>query len=213
VLIGRSRKCDLRLSNVSVSREHALVRWDAGDYIVENAGSHNGVYVNGERVESSRLVSGDLVRLGKYTLVYLHGDLPRSLRDLEVENIPRWHSVTIGTSNDETFQYSPAQMARMVTARKLLEGARLVADGSADKLWVLGEEEWVLGKRAQIPLEGFWISSRSAIIKWNGRNHVLQHVGGWAKLRVNGMQVDRCILENGDVIDMGKNQYRYVVLA
>ena len=51
VLIGRSRGCDLRLANVSVSREHACVRWEAGQYVVEDRGSHNGVYVNGQRVQ------------------------------------------------------------------------------------------------------------------------------------------------------------------
>jgi pSer/pThr/pTyr-binding forkhead associated (FHA) protein len=211
VLIGRSRQCDLRLANVSVSRAHARLRWDKGNYIVEDAGSHNGVYVNGKQIKERPLVTGDQIRLGKYAIVYVYGALPRKFRSLEPETMPRWLSITVATANDETFQLTQAQMKRMVAARQLLETARLVPAGGLERGWDLGEAEWTMGRGATIPIEGLFASAKSAIIQWNGCNHVIQHAGGWAKVKVNGQPQKRRILEQGDVVDVGKTRFTYVV--
>jgi pSer/pThr/pTyr-binding forkhead associated (FHA) protein len=41
---------------------------------VEDAGSTNGTYVNGERVDSERLAPGDEVLIGRFHLIVAHGD-------------------------------------------------------------------------------------------------------------------------------------------
>jgi hypothetical protein len=211
VLIGRSRSCDLRLANVSVSREHARLRWDEGDYTVEDAGSHNGVYVNGERTEKHLLKAGDRIRVGKYAIVYLRGDLPHRFRHLEPESIPRWLSITIATAVDETFQLSSVQMRRMVMSRRLLEGAKLVVADDPAQRWALGEAIWTMGRNAQIPVNGLFMSAKCVTIKWNGCNHAIQRAGGWAKLRVNGQVVTGHVLAAGDDIEIGDGHFRYVL--
>ena len=212
VLIGRSRSCDLRLANVSVSREHASVRWEAGEYIVEDKGSHNGVYVNGKRVESHRLRTGDQIRLGKYELVYVYERVPKLLQSADIDALPRWHQVTIGTADDRTFGISSSMMERMIASRRLLEGGTLIRDGDGAGSWTPGQVTHVLGKGADIPVEGLLVGGNVAELLWNGRSHVFKRNSRMVSVKINGRSYSEAtMLEHGDVIEVGKISFRYVV--
>lgn len=50
LLVGRSRKCGLRLDSVDVSGEHARFGVDAGKLWIEDLGSTNGTFVDGEQI-------------------------------------------------------------------------------------------------------------------------------------------------------------------
>jgi Protein of unknown function (DUF3662)/FHA domain len=66
--IGRSRDADCVLRDPNVSRHHAeLRRSTGGDWTIADLGSTNGIKVNGRRVGSTRLRSGDEVTLGTTT--------------------------------------------------------------------------------------------------------------------------------------------------
>ena len=69
--IGRSRDADCVLRDPNVSRHHAeLRRSPQGDWTIADLGSTNGVKVNGRRVGSTRLKSGDEVTLGTTTFLF-----------------------------------------------------------------------------------------------------------------------------------------------
>ncbi len=60
---GRGLDNDVVLDSLSVSREHArLLRADG--LFIEDLGSRNGTFVNGQRVQRARVVPGDRIRLG-----------------------------------------------------------------------------------------------------------------------------------------------------
>jgi len=66
--IGRSRDADCVLRDPNVSRHHAeLRRSPRGEWTIADLGSTNGVKVNGRRVGSTRLKSGDRGTLGTTT--------------------------------------------------------------------------------------------------------------------------------------------------
>lgn len=66
--VGRSRDADCVLRDPNVSRHHAeLRRSPSGDWTIADLGSTNGIKVNGRRVGSTRLKSGDKVTLGTTT--------------------------------------------------------------------------------------------------------------------------------------------------
>jgi uncharacterized RDD family membrane protein YckC len=65
LVIGRSRSCDIRLREDTVSRLHAALVWREGALVLEDLGSSNGTFVNGERVlDPHSLAAGDDVRFG-----------------------------------------------------------------------------------------------------------------------------------------------------
>ena len=65
LIIGRSRSCDIRLREDTVSRLHAALVWRNGELVLEDLGSSNGTFVNGDRVLDPRtLGAGDELRFG-----------------------------------------------------------------------------------------------------------------------------------------------------
>ena len=72
--IGRSVTADIRLDDPSVSRRHALVVSEPGEPLrVLDDRSLNGVLINGDMVEWSRLADGDELAIGRYRLFVLEG--------------------------------------------------------------------------------------------------------------------------------------------
>jgi hypothetical protein len=69
--IGRSPDCDIFLDDVTVSRQHAVLRRNADSFVIEDQGSLNGTFVNRRRIESAELTDGDEVQVGKYRLTFL----------------------------------------------------------------------------------------------------------------------------------------------
>ncbi|MFN2182345.1 MAG: FHA domain-containing protein [Anaerolineae bacterium] len=66
VTIGRQDQCEVQVPGTWVSRRHARIAWTGTGYIVEDLGSTNGTFVNGERVSGPRaLRPGDRLQLGE----------------------------------------------------------------------------------------------------------------------------------------------------
>jgi hypothetical protein len=70
--LGRSRDCDVVLSDANVSRRHAEVRpGAAATWTVADLGSTNGVLLNGQRVDGARqLTAGDRITLGTAEIAF-----------------------------------------------------------------------------------------------------------------------------------------------
>ena len=60
---------DIYLESLAVSRQHAKILCHDGEYFIEDLGSSNGTYVNGEKIHN-RLPLGehDVVQIGPYLL-------------------------------------------------------------------------------------------------------------------------------------------------
>ncbi len=63
-VLGRSRRCDIVLTDANVSRQHAEVRREGGEFVVRDLDSTNGLRVNGRVVKQASLRAGDRVELG-----------------------------------------------------------------------------------------------------------------------------------------------------
>lgn len=69
LLIGRSEECDIRPLSDEVSRRHCAVRIDPGVVWVEDLGSRNGTFVNGQRIaEKTKVYDDDLIKVGALEL-------------------------------------------------------------------------------------------------------------------------------------------------
>ncbi len=74
--IGRHPDSGIFLDDVTVSRRHAEVRrGDDGQYRLTDAGSLNGTYLDGDRIEEAVLREGAQVQVGKFRLVFVIGTL------------------------------------------------------------------------------------------------------------------------------------------
>jgi hypothetical protein len=87
IVIGRGGECELMLASPLVSRRHAQIVNSADGITIEDLGSRNGVYVNGELLkEPRRLEVGDRIDLGgeELELVPHEGSDPAKSRDTQL---------------------------------------------------------------------------------------------------------------------------------
>ncbi|MEN9563955.1 MAG: hypothetical protein RIR73_2199, partial [Chloroflexota bacterium] len=72
IIIGREDSVDITIPASAVSRRHARLLLEGENYVLEDLGSSNGTYVNGEKLVQQRILkSGDKIRLGQIiNLVY-----------------------------------------------------------------------------------------------------------------------------------------------
>jgi pSer/pThr/pTyr-binding forkhead associated (FHA) protein len=67
--IGRLDDKEIILDDVTVSRNHAYISVDDDILIINDEGSTNGIFVNGELTKESQLYSGTRIQIGKYFLI------------------------------------------------------------------------------------------------------------------------------------------------
>jgi hypothetical protein len=64
IVIGRGGELDIVLVEDMVSRKHAKINTQGGKIIIQDLGSTNGTFVNGEKIKRARLKEGDRVLIG-----------------------------------------------------------------------------------------------------------------------------------------------------
>jgi len=67
---GRDPGCDVFLDDITVSRRHAELRRQDDGFYLHDLGSLNGSYVNRERVDVTKLASGDELQIGMFKLAF-----------------------------------------------------------------------------------------------------------------------------------------------
>ena len=84
IVIGRSSDLDMVLVEEMVSRKHAQIEVTPGGIFIEDLGSTNGTFVNGERIDRVQLKEGDRILIGTSILkVVSLGADAESRRNLE----------------------------------------------------------------------------------------------------------------------------------
>ena len=68
-VIGRREDCDLRIPLGDVSRKHCRLILEGDTIRVEDLGSSNGTYRNGERVQQAEVTPGDTLQIGPVVFV------------------------------------------------------------------------------------------------------------------------------------------------
>jgi pSer/pThr/pTyr-binding forkhead associated (FHA) protein len=68
---GRHPDGDIFLDDATVSRHHVEFRLENGQFPLVDLDSLNNTYVNHEPIDSTVLVNGDEIQIGKFRLVFL----------------------------------------------------------------------------------------------------------------------------------------------
>lgn len=79
-VIGRHHECDISIPSEEISRRHAQVKPTTDGIMVEDLGSSNGTFINGQRVQTGLLKNGDELRLDaiRFMLVVPGQEIPRA---------------------------------------------------------------------------------------------------------------------------------------
>ncbi|MCO5165068.1 MAG: FHA domain-containing protein [Planctomycetes bacterium] len=177
ITIGRHPSCDVVIDNLALSREHAAITWDHGEWVVRDLGSRNGVYVNGTRKPVHALASGDVIGLGKYALAV---------------------SLTGG--------HAPERRAAWTDPGAAAGAHLVVKGGGAGGVFSLARDVFSIGghKSCELRLPGALAPRRLALILRGLGGYSLVNVSARAEaVWKNGKPVaDRCWLEDGDRLEL-----------
>jgi GAF domain-containing protein len=115
-LIGRGPESDIRIADASISRKHAKITRDGDRFLIEDLGSQNGTWIDGERIkphtpwpieEGLLIVMGDiLVGLGK---------------DFTEEGLATRYSISLARDGAAEGEPPPLYKDRRITDRDRLE--------------------------------------------------------------------------------------------
>ena len=103
IVIGRSSELDMVLVEEMVSRKHARIQMKNGAVSIEDMGSTNGTFVNGEKITKAQLKEGDRILIGTSILkvVSVGASEPDSRRNLESVAVRRVTARQRNLSQDE----------------------------------------------------------------------------------------------------------------
>ena len=63
-VIGTAADCDVVLSDKKLSRKHATIRYEGGEFQIADLDSSNGCFVNDEKIQKHDLIDNDIIKLG-----------------------------------------------------------------------------------------------------------------------------------------------------
>lgn len=85
VVIGRQAHCELSIPHSDVSRQHAEVCFEGGQFLLRDLGSTNGTFLNGKEIsEPTPLSAGDKIEMGSRVVTFCEldaGELPAPMED------------------------------------------------------------------------------------------------------------------------------------
>ena len=146
--IGRAATNDIVIADPQASRHHATFSYEDGVYVVADAGSRNGVYVNGARVGRAGLCDGDIVaigalkmafRTGDAVLVAARGDYAGANRPPQAYDLHRITRLTIGRDPANTISLDHPQVSRHhAIIETSAVGSRVSDAGSTNGTFVNG---------------------------------------------------------------------------
>lgn len=95
ITIGRGLENQIVVDDLLASRQHARLVPSRGGYDVEDLGSRNGTYVNGQRISGAHLGEGDLLAVGHSRFTVRHGQLVASVDEGDVNFVANHLSFTL----------------------------------------------------------------------------------------------------------------------
>lgn len=146
VVIGRVAECDLTVNTRKVSRRHAEVRYEGEQVIIEDLGSTNGTYVNGEPVRGIRVLKpGDRIHIGGLTITFCHVDSQLAavgdVGDDEAAQTVIFEDSPLDTSPEEAFRGDLSQVPASAVLQVLCMSNKtgvlgMVTAESAARIWL-----------------------------------------------------------------------------
>ncbi|MBI3694520.1 MAG: FHA domain-containing protein [Acidobacteria bacterium] len=76
--LGRAADNKVVLEGSLISRHHGELRREGDGFFIADLGSHNGIFLNGQKVERAPLKDRDEIRIGNYVLLFYEGDVPET---------------------------------------------------------------------------------------------------------------------------------------
>jgi predicted component of type VI protein secretion system len=130
-VVGRREDCDLRIPLGEISRKHCRFVNDGEALRVEDMGSSNGTYHNGQRVQEAIIHPGDTVQVGSIAFVIQIDGVPGD-DELHPVLAQKGSSEETGTPAADDSEESDVNGKAVAKGEEEHAGAEAVADGEGN---------------------------------------------------------------------------------
>ncbi len=214
--IGRMPDNGIAIDNLAISGHHARIYWERDHFAIEDSNSLNGTYVNQRRITKSELKDGDIVLVGKHTLLFQDearrakaaAAAAANSRALSTAAVPKLEETVIL----ETRQAKQVMAKVAAVPTEPVPGAPHeqvamlhIIEGKTDQeQYVLTGKLTVIGKSemASIKLKSWLAPKVAAVINNRERKFFIAPSERNVKVRVNGADVNgQKELQHGDVLE------------
>ncbi len=193
--IGRAPDNDLSLSDPTISRHHATLIWEDGQYRVVDAGGRTGLFVNGRRVDEQgwALCQDDVITIGRTQITF-------QIPGIELGGHPSRTARTQGQPDSTPDSAYPEQAGHIEILTP--SGERLYVNLAGDPVRIGA------GADNDVVLDDPAISHNHAIIGLRDGGWYIQDAGSRNGVFVNRKRVgsDGQPIEPGDSIIIGRTR-------
>lgn len=204
LILGRDPSVDVVFDSPDVSRRHARLAQLGDSYQLEDLGSSNGTFVNGEQITAPRtLKTGDEIRLGPAVLFTFELPPPATISKPPVEAPPPTRigkppaiaPTRVGSPPAQPIQAAPPSL-------------KLTIKGGEPRIYTLTKPEITFGRVAEneIVIESADVSRKHARLLQNELGYQLEDLGSSNGTFVNGEQIHAPRqLKSGDLVRLGQS--------
>ncbi len=193
--IGRSRDCDIFLSDIAVHRKQASIVWTIAGYVLRDDNGSNDSFVNGRPVQEKLLNNGDQLLFGNSQITF-HAN--EGTRPFQLP-VSRGHELHIGKQPDT----QPQAIARL----ELMHGHSVVHRIELFDGMTIGRSS-----ECDIFLEDLAVSRLHITIKeLAGGEYEIVDNRSATGTRINGRAVKRAVMHDGDSVQIGASTFVFRV--
>jgi len=211
VVIGRGADCDLVIAEPYLSRRHVAIEVADGCLKVEDLGSANGTYVNGERVSLGEVRAGDEIRLDQ--LVFTVIGPPSAAADSTQLRDPEATALHAVADPEGTALLAGVAEEHGHTRVISVPQACLVGEHTGSELRFelkAGQNRIGRALENEVSLTDPSVSSRHAELVEQQGQWILTDLNSTNGSFVNGSRVDSTPLEAGDRLRFGQVELTFV---
>lgn len=165
-LLGRGSNCQVALTDALCSRVHARLIATSDGWLLRDADSRNGTYVNGQKIEEAILAPGHTLRIGGSEFEFQLSDEPPTAGSEEESNLKLTIVQDVSVVSDEPNRDSLVGLpdAEQVKELMLLYQLCIKLLGCSDPNEVVSSSLELLQKRTGASIVGFlWMSDDGSL--------------------------------------------------
>ena len=211
--IGRRQNNNVVIENLAVSGHHAKIDSVADGFVLVDLQSKNGSFVNEQLIHSHWLKNGDVISIGKHSLVFSYSE-DETLTDEGSDEMEK--TMVIDTNQHRNMMKknnSKAPKPLTKKNKKEIVGALSFLAGGSGKIKLNGKIT-KLGKHraSDIVIKGLLVGQTSSTISRRPDGFYLSYVGSLSKPKLNEKVVKQsAILNNLDIIDIGSTKLQFFI--
>jgi pSer/pThr/pTyr-binding forkhead associated (FHA) protein len=214
VTMGRGHDCDVFIDNLAVSTHHARIIFEDDQYVLEDNKSLNGTFVNNARVDRVLLRDGDVISIGKHSIVfYLHAEA-KSASDHKKIVAPRLDgTVMLDTKKRQELLKKPEEV-RAVADRLAVAHLHVLSGKTDQPDYVLTSQLNLIGKdsMANIKLRGWFKPKSAGVITRRKDSYQVGITSNKVPVKVNGTPITSLhVLSDGDVIEVAGVKFSFIL--